>query len=75
MATEIIVLYYRSAGMHLGRNKYVYTNMYKSAEKSKINDFNSPRNKPLIILNYWSKNIEEYFHLRNPDNINLSENL
>ena len=70
-----MVLYYHSAGMHLGCNKYVYNNMYKSAEKSKINYFYNPRNKPLIILNYWSKNIEEYFYLCNPDNINLSENL
>ena len=41
--------------------------------KTKIKDFNSPRNDPLIVLDYWSNNIEEYFHLRNPDNIDLSE--
>ena len=38
---------------------------------TKIKDFNSPSNKPLIVLDYWSKNIEEDFHLRNSDNINL----
>ena len=35
--------------------------------------FNSPRNKPLIVIDYGSKKVEEYFHLRNPDNINLFE--
>ena len=42
-------------------------------KRIKIKYFNSPRNEPLIVLDYWSKNIEEYFHLRNTDNINLSE--
>ena len=47
--------------------------MWNISEKYKINDFNSPRNETLIVLEYWSKKIEEYFHLSNPDNINLSE--
>ena len=34
-------------------------------------DINSPRNEPLIVLEYWSNNIEEYFQLRKPNNINL----
>ena len=42
-------------------------------QKTKIKDFNSPRNEPLIVLDYWLNKIEEYFHLRNLDNINLSE--
>ena len=42
-------------------------------QKNKIKDFNSPRNKPLVVLDFWSKNIEEYFYLRNPANINLYE--
>ena len=41
-------------------------------QKSKINEFNSPRNNPLIFPDYWSKKTEEDFNLRNPDNINLS---
>ena len=49
-----------------------YTPSCESVPK-KIKDFNSPRNEPLIVLYYWSKNIEEYFHLHNPDNINLPE--
>ena len=46
--------------------------MCKIAEKFKIKNLNSPRNKPLIILKYWSNNIEETFRLRNPDNNNIS---
>ena len=38
----------------------------------KFKDLNIPRNNPQIVLDRWSKNIEEYFHLRKPDNINLS---
>ena len=38
-----------------------------------MKDFNSPRNEPLIILDHRSKKIEEYFHLINPDYINLPE--
>ena len=44
-----------------------------SVPKIKINYFNSPRNKPLIVLGYWSKNIEVYSRLCNPDNINQCE--
>ena len=29
-------------------------------------------NKPLIVIYYWLKNIEEDFHLPNSDNINIS---
>ena len=47
--------------------------MWKSAEKSKIKDLNSPSNEPLIFLDCWSKNIEEDYNLRNPDNIDISE--
>ena len=35
--------------------------MYKSAEKSKIKDLNSPSNEQLIVLDWWSKKIEEYY--------------
>ena len=45
----------------------------KECQKSKIRYLKSPRNKPLIILVYWSKKIEEDFNLHNPDRINLSE--
>ena len=38
-----------------------------------MKDFNSSRNKSIIVLDCWSKNIEEYFHLRNTDNINISD--
>ena len=27
----------------------------------------------MIVLEYWSKNIEEYFHLNNPDKNNTSD--
>ena len=30
-------------------------------------------NKPLTVLYYWWNNIKGYFHLHNPDRINLSE--
>ena len=42
-------------------------------QKTKTNYFNSPINKPLIGIDYLSKNIEEYFHLCNPEKNNLSE--
>ena len=67
------VMYHHSFGTHLWHSNYVYTKVYKSTEKSKIMDINSPRNEPLIVLEYWSKNIEEYFHLCNLKNINLSD--
>ena len=60
-------------GIHLVHENYVYTKLCKCDKKYKIKDFNSPRNEPLIVLDYWSINIEEYFHLRNPDNIDLSD--
>ena len=66
-------MYHRSFGTHLGYQNYVYTKLCKCAKKYKIKDFNSPRNEPLIVLDYWSKKIKEYFHLRKPDNINLSD--
>ena len=42
-------------------------------KKPKTKDFNSPRNKPTIVIDYWSKKVEGYFHLRNPDTFNISE--
>ena len=72
-ATDILVMYHRSVGNHIVHEDYVYTKLCKSAQKSKIKDFKSPRNEPLIVLDYWSKKIEEYFHLCNPDNINISD--
>ena len=30
-------------------------------------------NKPLIVIDYWSKEIEEYFYIRTPDKNNLSD--
>ena len=45
----------------------------RELKKSKIKYFNSSRNNPLIVLDYWWKNIEEYFRLFNPNNINLNE--
>ena len=47
--------------------------MCKSTEKSKIKYYNSPTNMPLIVPEYWLNKVEEYFCLRNPGNINLSE--
>ena len=66
-----MVIYDCYFGDHLVHEKYVYTKLCKCLKK--IKDFNTPRNKPLIVLDYWSKKIEEYFHLHNPDNIILSE--
>ena len=40
---------------------------------TKIKDFNSPSNKPLIVLDYWSKNSEEDFDIHHPSNMNISE--
>ena len=72
LETASMLIYHRSVGNYLVHKSYVYTNLCKCAKKSKIKDFNIPRNKPLIVLDYWSKNIEEDFHICNPDNINLS---
>ena len=63
-------MYHCYFGTHIGHEKCLYT---KCVKKGKINYFNIPRNKPLIVLDYWSKKIEEDFHLRNHDNINISE--
>ena len=70
--TDSMLMYHHSIGNHLGHDNYVYNKLCKSSEKSKIKNFNSPRNKPLIFIGYWSKNIEEYFHLNKTDKINLS---
>ena len=51
----------------------MYTKLCKSAEKSKNKYFRRPRNNPLIFIDYWLNNIEEYFYLPNPDNISLSD--
>ena len=54
--------------------KTTYTPSCESVpKKNQINDFNSPRNEPIIVLDYWSNNIEEDFHLRNPNNIYIFE--
>ena len=71
--TASLVMHHSSVGTHLVHENCIYTKLFKCTKKAKIKDFNSPRNEPLIVLDYWSNNIEEYFHLRNPDNINLSE--
>ena len=71
-ATDILVMYHRSVGNHIVHEDYVYTKLCKSAQKSKIKDFNSPTNEPLIVIDYWSKKIEEDFRICNPDNINIS---
>ena len=42
-------------------------------KNQKIKDLNSPRKNPLIVLGYWSKKTEEYFHRHNSDNINLCD--
>ena len=68
-----MVMYHRSVGNHIVRDNYTYTKLCKSDEKSKIKDFNSPRNQPLIFLDYWSNYIKGGFHLCNPYNINISE--
>ena len=71
--TASLVMHHSSVGTHLVHENCIYTKLFKCTKKAKIKDFNSPRNEPLIVLDYWSNNIEEYFHLRNPDNINLSD--
>ena len=62
-----------SIGTHIGHENYVYTKLCNCSKKTNIKGFNSPGNKLLIVLDYCSKNIEEYFHLRKPENIYLSE--
>ena len=66
-------MYHHFIGTHIVKKNYVYTNLCKCAKKYKTRDFNSPRNDSLIVIYYSSHKIEEYFHLRNPDNINISE--
>ena len=66
-------MYHHYVETHIGQENYVYTNLCNCPKKEKIKDFNSPRKKPLIVLDYWPKKIEEYFHLRDPGNVNLSE--
>ena len=66
-------MYHRYVGTHLGHDNYVYNKLWKSSKKPKIKYIKSPKNEPLIVLDHWSRNIEEDFHLRNPDKINLSE--
>ena len=51
----------------------IYTPSFARVSKSKIKYFKSPRNKPLIILDYCSKKIEEDFNLHNPGRIYLSD--
>ena len=52
--TDSLVMYHHSVGTHIGHENFVYTKLGKSTDKSKIKDFNSPRNEPLIILGYFS---------------------
>ena len=66
-------MYHCSVVTHIGQENYVYTNLCNISETYKIKDVKIPRNKPIMVLDYWSNNIEEDFHLRNPDNINLSD--
>ena len=42
-------------------------------KKLNIKDLNSPRNEPLIVLDYWSNKTEEDFNLCNSENINISD--
>ena len=60
---------------HILHSMNMYTPSCAIFLKIKTKDLNSPRNKLLIFIDYWLKNTEEYFHLRNPGNINFSENL
>ena len=71
IGTASMVMYCHYVVTHIGHKNYVYTNLCNSAEKSKIKDFNCPRNEPRIIIDYWSNKIEEDFNLHNPDNINI----
>ena len=74
-ATSSMIMYHRAVVTHLVTIT-TYTPSYKRAKKpTKIKDFKSPRNYPLIVLDYWSKKLEEYFHLNNHNRINISENL
>ena len=75
VATKILNMYHSSVGTHIGNNKYVYTNIWKSAEKYRIKDFKSPRKKYPIFLGYWSKKIEEYFHLSNSNKVNIYQTM
>ena len=72
-ASASMFIYNSSVGTHPGHKNNVYNKLYKSSEKSKIKDFNSPRNYALLVVDYWSKKIEENFHLNNPGNIILSD--
>ena len=71
--TASLVMYHRYIETHIGHKNYEYTKLRNSAGKSKMKDFNSPRDDPLIFIDCLSNNIKEYFHLCKPDNINLSE--
>ena len=67
-ASDILVMYHYSPGTYIVHGNYIYTNMCKSSGNSKIDDLNIPKNEPLLVLEYWSKKIEEKIHLCNPDN-------
>ena len=73
--TNGLVMYNCSFGTDIVHKSYVYIKLWKITQKDKIKDFNSPRNEPLIVLDYWPNKIEEYFHLRNPYNIIYMTNL
>ena len=64
-------MYHCSVGTHLGHKNYIYTKLCKCSQK--IKDFKISSSEPLVVLDHWSNKIEEYFHLVNPDNNNLSE--
>ena len=61
--------------IYIGKYNHVCTKFYKGAEIANTKDFNSYKIEPLIITEYWLKNIEEYFHLHITDNTNLYEKL
>ena len=48
--TASLVIYRRSVGAHTFHKNCVCTNLCKSAKKSEIKDFKSPRNEPLMLL-------------------------
>ena len=50
-ATAGMVMYHSSIGTHIGHKNYLYNKLFMCAKK--IKDFISPRNEPLIFLDYW----------------------
>ena len=73
-ASVSLVMYIFFVGMHIVCDN-LYTNICKSDEKDKKEVFSSTEDEPLIVLDYWSKNIEEYFHTRHPKQLIYVTNL